>query len=179
MAGAGGLCGISLLNDCKYGYDIKGTTMRLSLLRSPRWPDVTADIGKHEFTYSLLPHEQDWRSAGVVRRAAELNHPVRIAEAGNAVAGNGLLPASRAMVRFESEHVLLDTIKKAERAAGTVYRLYESAGARERVTLGLPQGTTEAFVINLLEEKLYKLDIQEGVVQLNFKPFEILSIYAK
>lgn len=171
--------GVSLLNDCKYGYDIKGTTMRLSLLRSPRWPDVTADQGEHTFTYSLLPHEADWRSAQVVRRAAELNHPARIAEASSAVTGSGLLPASLTMVRFEGEHVLLDTIKKAERAEGTVYRLYESSGARERVTLGLPVGATKAYVVNLLEEKLYKLDIEDGAVQLDFKPFEILSLYAE
>ncbi|MDQ0115785.1 alpha-mannosidase [Paenibacillus harenae] len=176
--------GISLLNDCKYGYDIKGTTMRLSLLRSPRWPDVTADQGEHAFTYSLLPHEADWRSAQVVRRAAELNHPVRtmeatVGEAGRIKAGVtiGVLPPKLAMVEFESEHVLLDTIKKAERAEGTVYRMYESAGGRERVTVGLPQGVKEAFIVNLLEETLHKLDIQDGAVRLDFKPFEIISLY--
>ena len=52
--------------------------MRLSLLRAPKWPDITADQGEHEFTYSIYPHEQDWRSAHVVRKAAELNHPVTL-----------------------------------------------------------------------------------------------------
>ena len=45
--------GLSLLNDCKYGYDAKGNVLRLSLLRSPEWPDPHADEGQHEFTYSL------------------------------------------------------------------------------------------------------------------------------
>lgn len=66
--------GVSLLNDCKYGYDTQGSTIRLSLLRAPKWPDVTADLGEHEFTYSLYPHEGDWRAAHTLRRAAELNH---------------------------------------------------------------------------------------------------------
>src|SRR5699024_2578924 len=48
--------GVSLLNDSKYGYDIKGNIMRLSLLRSPKWPDEHADIAHHAFTYSLYPH---------------------------------------------------------------------------------------------------------------------------
>ncbi|MFP4977588.1 alpha-mannosidase [Paenibacillus sp. CN-4] len=66
--------GVSLLNDCKYGYDTQGSTIRLSLLRAPKWPDVTADLGEHEFTYSLYPHEGDWRAAHTLRKAAELNH---------------------------------------------------------------------------------------------------------
>ena len=52
--------GFSLLNDCKYGYDAKGNVLRLSLLRSPEWPDPHADEGHHEFTYSLLPHAGGW-----------------------------------------------------------------------------------------------------------------------
>ena len=50
--------GFSLLNDCKYGYDAKGNVLRLSLLRSPEWPDPHADEGHHEFTYSLYPHRR-------------------------------------------------------------------------------------------------------------------------
>lgn len=66
--------GVSVLNDCKYGYDTQGSTIRLSLLRAPRWPDLTADQGDHEFTYSLYPHAGDWREGHTLRAAAELNH---------------------------------------------------------------------------------------------------------
>jgi alpha-mannosidase len=55
--------GFSLLNDCKYGYDAKGNVLRLSLLRSPEWPDPHADEGPHDFTYSLYPHGGTWREA--------------------------------------------------------------------------------------------------------------------
>ncbi|MDQ8738778.1 glycosyl hydrolase-related protein [Paenibacillus sp. LHD-38] len=173
----------NIVNDCKYGYDIKDSTIRLSLLRAPRWPDVTADQGEHEFTYSLYPHEQDWRSAHVARSAMELNHPVRVkesqagaaAEADQQIQAN-LLPSRLELMPFESRHVILDTIKAAERGEGSILRLYESAGGREQVTLLLPQAAREAVVVNLLEEELYKLDIQDGCVQLSFKPFEILSI---
>jgi len=61
--------GFSLLNDCKYGYDAKGNVLRLSLLRSPEWPDPHADEGHHEFTYSLYPHAGTWREA-ITRRDA-------------------------------------------------------------------------------------------------------------
>ena len=66
--------GFSLLNDSKYGYDVKGNVLRLSLLRSPEWPDPHADEGHHEFTYSLYPHGGNWRDAQTVRRGYELNY---------------------------------------------------------------------------------------------------------
>ncbi|OBR66560.1 hypothetical protein A7K91_03730 [Paenibacillus oryzae] len=74
--------GVSLLNDCKYGYDIKDSVMRLSLLRAPSWPDAAADRGEHFFTYALYPHEGGWQQAGTVREAAMLNEPLRIYDAG-------------------------------------------------------------------------------------------------
>jgi alpha-mannosidase len=55
--------GFSLLNDSKYGYDDKGNVLRLSLLRSPEWPDPHADEGHHDFTYSMYPHAGGWREA--------------------------------------------------------------------------------------------------------------------
>src|SRR5581483_2875445 len=69
--------GLSVLNDCKYGYDAKGNVLRLSLLRSPAWPDPHADEGHHEFTYSLYPHRGTWRQAETVRRGYELNYKLR------------------------------------------------------------------------------------------------------
>ncbi len=66
--------GFSLLNNSKYGYDAKGNVLRLSLLRSPEWPDPHADEGHHEFTYSLYPHAGSWREALTVRQGYELNY---------------------------------------------------------------------------------------------------------
>ncbi len=67
--------GVSLLNDCKYGHDIRDNVMRLSLLRAPTSPDPEADQGEHRFTYSLLPHAGGWE-AGTAAEAYRLNDPV-------------------------------------------------------------------------------------------------------
>ncbi|NGZ78020.1 alpha-mannosidase [Saccharibacillus alkalitolerans] len=72
--------GVSLLNDCKYGYDIKDNVMRLSLIKCAQHPDTEADQGAHEFTYALLPHEGDWLSGGTVPSAWALNNPLRASE---------------------------------------------------------------------------------------------------
>jgi hypothetical protein len=69
--------GVALLNDCKYGYDIAGNVIRLSLLRAPTWPDPVADRGHHRFTYRLLPHAGDLRAAGVVDAGYDLNVPCK------------------------------------------------------------------------------------------------------
>ncbi len=69
--------GVALLNDSKYGSDVTHNVLRLTLLKSAVWPDADADQGVHRFTYALLPHAGDWRAGEVVRRAAELNAPLR------------------------------------------------------------------------------------------------------
>lgn len=165
--------GISLLNDCKYGYDIKGSMMRLSLLRAPKWPDVTADQGEHEFTYSVYPHEQDWRNAHVVRMAAELNHPVTLAKGDT---NTERLTTTQSFLDFNARHVMLDTIKPAHHGEGTILRFYESAGGREKVTVSLPSPSVKACFINLLEEVQEEIPVIDGKIVLDFKPYQIISL---
>ena len=168
-----GSYGIALLNDCKYGYDIKGSIMRLSLLRAPKWPDITADQGEHEFTYSIYPHEQDWRSAHVVRKAAELNHPVTLT-AGEM--NDQSLAANHSFLAFHAKHVVLDTIKAALDGEGTILRLYESTGGRETVTLELPFPSVKAYIVNLLEEEQEEIPVVDGKIVLDFRPYQIISV---
>jgi len=66
--------GLSLINESKYGYDGKGNVLRISLLRSPTWPDPEADRGHHSFRYSLYPHTGDWKQALTVRCGYEFNY---------------------------------------------------------------------------------------------------------
>jgi len=102
--------GVSLLNDCKYGHDIKDNVIRLTLLRSPTDPDPHADEGHHEFTYSLLPHAGDWR-AQTVQRAYELNLPL-LARFASSHEGNR--PQSSSRVSADVPHVVVETVKRAE-----------------------------------------------------------------
>ncbi|MDO7908175.1 alpha-mannosidase [Paenibacillus sp. JX-17] len=165
--------GASLLNDCKYGYDIQGSVIRLSLLRAPRWPDNTADQGEHQFTYSLYPHEGDWRSAHTLRHAAELNHGIQFVEA---LRAPGSLPHTGSLIQLDSQHVVLDTVKPAEDGGGIVLRLYESAGGRETVAIHWPFPIESAHLSDALEVPGEPVDHQDGVFELNFKPYEIKTI---
>ncbi|RCX18195.1 alpha-mannosidase [Fontibacillus phaseoli] len=165
--------GVSLLNDCKYGYDVQGSTIRLSLLRAPKWPDVTADLGDHEFTYSLYPHAGDWQSAHTVRAAAELNlDPAVVA----AEAREGSLPPVHSLIGFTGEHVVLDTVKPAEDGSGVILRFYESSGGRETVELDWSRTYSGAFLSDALEREIEPLNAAAGPIKLDFAPYEIKTL---
>lgn len=165
--------GVSLLNDCKYGYDTQGSTIRLSLLRAPKWPDRTADLGIHEFTYSLYPHLGDWREAHTLRKAAELNlAAVTIPCSG----GEGTRPAAASLLEFTGVHTVLDTVKLSEDGTGSILRLYESAGGRETVRLRWPLPHAGMYRSNALEEELEPFSAEEGGLELEFAPFEIKTV---
>lgn len=167
--------GASLMNDCKYGYDVRGNVLRLSLLRSPSWPDRTADRGEHLFTYSLYPHDGDWRQGHVVREAADLNVPLQVLAA-EKHAGGPSETGSCSWLRFRSEHVVLETVKEAEDGTGTIIRLYESTGGRGTATLAWDEENVRACTANLLEEESGELPVDGGVLKLDFKPFEIRTV---
>jgi alpha-mannosidase len=145
--------GVALLNDCKYGYDIHGRVMRLTLLKGAISPDPNADLGKHEFTYSLLPHAGGWFEGNVHREAYELNYPLLVRPNFQSVE-NGEL-RTQSLVELESEtNVILETIKKAEDTEALVVRLYECANSRSSFRLHFPFPISQVYEANLLEEEI-------------------------
>jgi len=165
--------GFSLLNDCKYGFDAKGNVLRLSLLRSPEWPDPRADEGHHEFTYSLYPHGGGWREALTVRRGYELNYPLITRQIEK---HQGSLKEEFSFLDVQTENVVLTAVKKAEDEDALVLRFYEWAGKETNVKLLLPTGAASASVTDLMEKPLTELPIQGGIVSVHTKPFEIMTV---
>ena len=165
--------GLSLLNDCKYGYDGHGNVLRLSLLRSPEWPDPHADEGTHEFTYSLIPHAGGWREAGTVRAAYELNTPLRtVASQSHA----GPLPAAHSFVALEPANLLLTALKQAEDSTDVILRFYEFAGQKTVARITLPPGADEVWDANLMEQPGDKLPSDGKTVEVTVKPYEIKTL---
>lgn len=137
--------GVSLLNNGKYGYDSQPSQLRLTLLRGSTWPNPTADLGRHEFTYALYPHAGSWQSAQTVRRGYELNQPLLTlilspapqpsTDSGTADPRNSLAPSGQ-FLNLAGEHLILTTLKQAEdNSDGWVIRGYECHG--EAATLDL------------------------------------------
>jgi alpha-mannosidase len=162
--------GLSLLNDCKYGYDAKGNVLRLSLLRSPEWPDPHADEGRHEFTYSLYTHGGNWKDALTVRRGYELNYPLLSLQTER---HSGTLPELHAFLEMKAENVVLTAAKKAEDDDAIIFRFYEWAGKEGDVELRPDSGVASAEETDLMERPLKALATQNGGVTVHTKPFEI------
>ena len=162
--------GVALLNDCKYGYDIHGSVMRLSLLRAPTHPDPTADQGRHQFTYALMSHPGDFREAGVIAAAEDLNSPLRMVR--------GSLPAGtrRSLVEIDAPQVVVEAIKRAEDSEAMIVRLYESWGGRCKARVRTTLPATRAFLCDLLERDTEEVQVNEGVIELELTPFKILTL---
>jgi alpha-mannosidase len=171
---AGG--GIALLNDCKYGHDVSGGLMRLSLLRSPMAPDPEADQGEHRFTYAILPFNGSFEHAGVVRSAYELN---TCPEVEWSHSQNPCKSLQQSLCSLEGESVIIESVKvpEADQEGKTlVLRLYESLGGRTRTTLRFNRDLNQAYETNMLEENAQPIPFTGNAVSLTFKPFEIKTL---
>jgi alpha-mannosidase len=140
--------GVSILNDSKYGYDALGNTLRLTLLRSPTWPDPDADRGPQHFTYEIYPHTGPWQQAETVHRGYELNTPLL---ASQVFSHTGSLPSTHSFVSVAEPNITLTAIKKAEDAHALIFRFYEWAGKDTTLHLQIPPGATAVRETNLME----------------------------
>jgi alpha-mannosidase len=166
--------GVALLNDCKYGYDVRGQTLRLSLLRAPTAPDPLCDRGRHRFTYGLLPHAGDLTAviaAGYALGAPlEVRTPTRSARAGKA------RPAELSLVTASDPGFVVETVKAADDGRGVILRGYEALGGRRRVRLlpGVP--CAAAVRSDLLERDGEVVEVDGDGITLTVRPFELVTL---
>jgi alpha-mannosidase len=167
--------GFSLINESKYGYDAKANVLRISLLRSPTWPDPNADRGHHSFSYSLYPHRGDWKQALTVRRGYEFNYKLSAVQVEPHA---GILPPAQSFADIKESNVVLTAIKKAEDSNALIFRFYEWAGKGGEVQLTVPPGATGATSTNLMEQpEGPALPItRTNQVTVPVHPFEIVSV---
>lgn len=156
--------GVSLLNDCKYGYSIKDNGIKLSLLKSAKYPDTEADMGSHEFTYSLYPHTGAVVQGGTIEQANQLNLPAQVVKGG--------FEELRRIVRVSTDGVQIDAVKKAEDEECLIVRMHECRGGRHEVRLESEFPVKRIVPCNLLEHDCG--EATEGSrVDFVIKPFEI------
>jgi alpha-mannosidase len=165
--------GFSLLNDSKYGYDAKGNVLRLSLLRSPEWPDPHADEGHHAFTYSLYPHGGGWREALTIRRGYELNYPLLPIVVAN---HTGTLPDAHSFLDVREDNVIVTAVKKSEDDSALTIRFYEWAGRGGDVHLRLPAAAASAETTNLMERDERALTPDADAIAVPVSPYEIKTV---
>ena len=155
--------GVSLMNDCKYGYSARGHILGMSLIKCGIYPDYAADQGSHDFTYALYPHSGSWQESGVQKSAWSLNNPLW------AVAGT--LDVESAFCKADTDHVAIDCVKKAEDSDDLIVRFHEYEGMRGPVTLkfGFPVASWQET--NLCENP--EGEEQTGELKVTVRPYEI------
>ncbi|MBI1337316.1 MAG: hypothetical protein GC164_10185 [Phycisphaera sp.] len=158
--------GLAVLNDCKYGGSTFENVMHLTLLRSPKSPDGTCDMGGHDFAFAMLPHAGDWRSAGVVHEAIAFNLPLRM----------GQPIGHEPFVTVDQPNVILDTVKRAEDGQGLIVRLYEAHGQRGKATLRFAKAPTRVSRSNIMEDAGEEIDTRDGGITVPFSPFQLLTL---
>jgi alpha-mannosidase len=170
-----GQWGVSVLSDCKYGWDRPDVqTLRLSLLRSPRtvrkFPhQATQDFGQHRFTYAIYPHAGTWSAGGTVTAASQFNQRLLAFQADR---HSGRLGRTMSLIEIDSAAVAVRAMKRAEEGQEIVLRLQESAGEQTRATIVVGEAIGSAREIDGCEKDLGGAQVEDGGLHTGFRPFE-------
>jgi len=168
--------GVSLMNDCKYGYDIKDSVMRLTLLKSATMPSPVADFGEHDMIYSIMPHAGDFRSGGTVDAAYELNCPMYALPVSG---GMNILGGEMSFASIDSPNVKIEAVKKAEDSREVIIRVYECFNQRGNATLTMAKSIKAAYECDLMENAENELEADGNMLSFKIKPFEIKTFMIK
>ncbi len=163
--------GFAVLNDCKYGLDVYENSINLTLLKSALAPDMYADKGIQEFTYSIYLWEGSLSESGIVREGYELNCPplVKLGEAGR-----------RSLFSVDKDNIIIDTVKFAEDGSGDIIiRMYESMHMSSKCSLSTSVNFESAVGTNMMEKPEENLINDEKTINLDFRPFEIKTVKLK
>lgn len=160
--------GVAVLNDGRYGHGVQNGGVSVSLLRAPKYPDPTADHGRHAVTISVLPHGPGLHD--VLHEAEALNLPLRL------VTGQAT-EAPQPVVTLDQRGVQISSVKRADDGSGDlIVRLYEACGDRTTLTVRTPRPIRDALRCNLLEEPTGGIECGDGIVSLTLRPFELVTL---
>jgi len=162
--------GAALINDSIYGYDtsrdVDGddvtTTVRLSLLRAPRFPDPDTDHGRHQIEVGLVVGaDAEIATAEGIR----LNAPATVVRGGQDV---------QPLVSVHGKGIVLSSVKLADdRSGDVIVRVYEALGRRTTGSLTVGFAHSEIREVSLIEDELD--DARTGG-ELVLKPFEVRTL---
>ncbi|KAI1756730.1 glycoside hydrolase family 38 protein [Xylaria castorea] len=178
--------GVSILNDCKYGFATCGNLMRLSLLRSPKAPDAHADMGNHTIRWAILPH-QGSLSPTTVRAGYNFNNPMRVLTAPSTF--NPASFSSHPVQLAGDKSLILDCVKRGEddedvsqdgniprrKGQSVIIRIYDSLGGRSSGTVTTTWDVKKVFKTNALEDDGDEIDIKDGKFSVALRPFEVAT----
>lgn len=166
--------GVSLLNDCKYGYDVLNGGLGLTLIKSSAYPYPEADKGAHRFTYSLYAHKDSIVGADTIKMAYDLNNPLQCVKLVKHEEGT---LSTYCLAKCNKHNVIIDNIKMAEEENAVIIRLYETNNIRTNAHVELGFAFEKAFFCDLMENNIKELYCErKDSLSFTVKPFEIVSV---
>ncbi|WP_338604699.1 alpha-mannosidase [Sulfolobus tengchongensis] len=162
--------GVAILNNGKYGATLRGSSIGLSLTKTPIYPDPTTDLEEITFTYSLFPHVGDWRKSEVIKRAYELNVPLRIVKGSSELKSKSFIKVT---------NLILETVKLSEDDNNTVIlRFYDYENVRGEAVIELPFEVKQAKSLDLLElnEIPKEIEVEGNKIKLRYKNRDIITL---
>ncbi len=162
--------GVSILNDCKYGYEVDEQRMIITLLKAPMNPDPMSDRGDHYFTYAIYPHAGNWKTADTLKMGLEMNNPAVVAEISTGAQGD----TAKSFIEVDASNVTLEAVKKCEDEDAYIVRFVEKAGGRGKVSAKFFADIKSVTECDLLERNDVAVNIATGdTLTFTINPFEI------
>ncbi len=167
-----GALGVSIINDSKYGCDVEDSTIGISLLKAPIYPDTTSDQEEHTFTYSFYSHDGHWQQSDLMHLSYDLNDPL--------ILNKGKAIDSTSLFKINNKQLELLAIKLAEDCSDDIIiRLCEIHGSGGMVKIDFNIAIEEVFIIDLLENIKQKLPCTHNSMEYTFHSHEIMSFRIK
>ncbi len=163
--------GVSIINDCKYGYDIKDSLMRITLMRAPICPDPVGDKGISTFVYRLYPHAGNWSQSDTVKYAFELNQPLK---GFTAVAQSGDFGTEKSFIEVNRRNIAVDAVKPAQDGNGIIIRMYEAGKSRGKVKVKVNFADVKKVIeCNLMETDENELNFNNNEFEFDITPNQV------
>lgn len=166
--------GVSILNNCKYGYSTLENEMTITLIKCGTFPNPVADQGIHEYTYSIYPHNGGFAEGKTVREAYLLNRPFKAMYTD----GNGNAPSEYSLVSCDKENVVVETVKLSEDGKGIIIRMFDVFNRKTDAKLEFGFDAKKVYTCDLMENKIEQIGSGSSV-DVKVKNFEIVTLYVE
>jgi alpha-mannosidase len=175
--------GVSIMNDCKYGWDKPDDhTLRLTLIHTPSVKNSFTyqsrqDMGYHTFTYSLIGHKGALDKPSVVIAAEKLNMPLK---AFSSVKHNGSLGKEFSFASSDNDNVVVKELKKAEVTDEYVLRVYETGGkSAQKANITFAGEIENACEADGTEKRIGDATFSGHKLQVSIEPYHVKSFKVK
>ncbi len=175
--------GISVISECKYGWDkFDNNTLRLTVVHTPKGNyridsmQSMMDLGLNRYSFCIFSHQGNV-GADTQLQARLFTQPMCAVVCDK---HEGALGTEYSFGCVSTNDVIIRAVKKAEEGDEIIVRLGEGTNKNiESFALSLGDGIESATEVYASEEYLGEANVVDGRLVTNFKPYEIKSFALK